>query len=31
VRLIERDQDWVRVRLGNGLDGWVHADAIGTL
>jgi tetratricopeptide (TPR) repeat protein len=31
VRLIEHDQDWVRVRLGNGLEGWVHADAIGTL
>ena len=31
VRLIEHDQDWVRVRLGNGLDGWVRADAIGTL
>jgi tetratricopeptide (TPR) repeat protein len=31
VRLVERDQDWLRVRLGNGLEGWVHADAIGTL
>jgi tetratricopeptide (TPR) repeat protein len=31
VRLIEHDQDWLRVRLGNGLEGWVHADAIGTL
>jgi hypothetical protein len=31
VRLVERDQDWLRVRLGNGLEGWVHADAVGTL
>jgi len=31
VRLIDHDQDWLRVRLGNGLEGWVHADAIGTL
>ncbi|HVV50418.1 MAG TPA: tetratricopeptide repeat protein, partial [Polyangia bacterium] len=31
VRLVEQDQDWVRVRLGNGLEGWVHAAQIGTL
>jgi tetratricopeptide (TPR) repeat protein len=31
VRLVERDQDWLRVRLGNGLEGWVHANEIGTL
>jgi tetratricopeptide (TPR) repeat protein len=31
VRLVERDQDWLRVRLGNGLEGWVHAAQIGTL
>jgi tetratricopeptide (TPR) repeat protein len=31
VRLVERDQDWLRVRLGNGLEGWVHATQIGTL
>lgn len=31
VRMIERDQDWLRVRLGNGLEGWVHAAQIGTL
>jgi tetratricopeptide (TPR) repeat protein len=31
VRMIERDQDWLRVRLGNGLEGWVHASQIGTL
>jgi hypothetical protein len=31
VRLVEHDQDWLRVRLGNGLEGWVHASQIGTL
>ena len=31
VRLVERDQDWLRVRLGNGLEGWVHAAQIGRL
>jgi tetratricopeptide (TPR) repeat protein len=31
VRMIERDQDWLRVRLGNGLEGWVHASQVGTL
>jgi tetratricopeptide (TPR) repeat protein len=31
VRLVEHDQDWLRVRLGNGLEGWVHAAQIGTL
>ena len=31
VRMIEHDQDWLRVRLGNGLEGWVHASQIGTL
>jgi hypothetical protein len=31
VRLVEHDQDWVRVRLGNGLEGWVRAAQIGTL
>jgi SH3-like domain-containing protein len=25
VRLLERDQDWLRVRLANGLEGWVRA------
>jgi tetratricopeptide (TPR) repeat protein len=31
VRLVDRDQDWLRIRLGNGLEGWVRADQIGTL
>ncbi|HEX3905554.1 MAG TPA: SH3 domain-containing protein [Polyangia bacterium] len=31
VRLIEHDQDWLRVRLGNGLEGWVHAAQVGSL
>jgi tetratricopeptide (TPR) repeat protein len=31
VRLVEHDQEWVRVRLGNGLEGWIHAAQIGTL
>lgn len=31
VRLLERDQDWVRIRLGNGLEGWVRDDAVGRL
>jgi uncharacterized protein YgiM (DUF1202 family) len=31
VRVTERDQDWVRVRLQNGLEGWVPTRAIGRL
>lgn len=31
VRIVEQDQDWVRVRLGNGLEGWVRATDIGRL
>ena len=31
VRLLERDQDWLRVRLANGLEGWVGAKDIGRL
>ncbi len=31
VRLMERDGDWLRIRLGNGLEGWVHAAEVGTL
>ena len=31
VRLVEHDQDWVRVRLGNGLEGWVRSAQIGSL
>ena len=25
VRLLEHDQDWLRIRLANGLEGWVRA------
>jgi tetratricopeptide (TPR) repeat protein len=31
VRIIDRDQDWLRVRLGNGLEGWVRSQDIGRL
>jgi len=31
VRVVDRDQDWVRVRLANGLEGFVHAEDLGTL
>jgi tetratricopeptide (TPR) repeat protein len=31
VRLLDRDQDWMRVRLGNGLEGWVRSQDIGRL
>ena len=31
VRLLERDEDWLRIRLANGLEGWVRAKEIGRL
>jgi tetratricopeptide (TPR) repeat protein len=31
VRLVDTDQDWVRVRLGNGLEGWLRAGDVGKL
>jgi tetratricopeptide (TPR) repeat protein len=31
LRLLDRDQDWVRVRLSNGLDGWLRAEDVGRL
>jgi tetratricopeptide (TPR) repeat protein len=31
VRLLERDQDWLRIRLANGLEGWVSAADVGRL
>jgi tetratricopeptide (TPR) repeat protein len=31
VRLLERDQDWLRVRLANGLEGWVRGQDVGRL
>jgi hypothetical protein len=31
VRLYDRDQDWVRVHLANGLEGWLRAEDVGRL
>jgi tetratricopeptide (TPR) repeat protein len=31
VRLLETDQDWVRIRLANGLEGWVREQDVGRL
>jgi tetratricopeptide (TPR) repeat protein len=31
VRLLEREQDWIRIRLANGLEGWVREGALGRL
>ena len=31
VRITEHDQDWVRVRLQNGLEGWVPLRSVGKL
>lgn len=31
VRLLDRDQDWLRIRLPNGLEGWVREPDIGRL
>jgi tetratricopeptide (TPR) repeat protein len=31
VRLTDRDQDWLRIRLANGLEGWVRESEIGRL
>jgi hypothetical protein len=31
VRIVDRDQDWLRVRLANGLEGWVKAEEIGRI
>jgi tetratricopeptide (TPR) repeat protein len=31
VRLLDHDQDWVRIRLANGLEGWVHERDVGRL
>jgi len=28
VRIVDHDQDWLRVRLANGLEGWVRAQDI---
>jgi hypothetical protein len=31
VRLLDQDQDWVRIRLANGLEGWVRDREVGRL
>jgi tetratricopeptide (TPR) repeat protein len=31
VRIVDRDQDWLRVRLANGLEGWVKAQDVGRI
>jgi tetratricopeptide (TPR) repeat protein len=31
VRVVDQDQDWLRVRLANGLEGWVRAREIGRI
>jgi tetratricopeptide (TPR) repeat protein len=31
VRLLERDHEWVRIRLPNGLEGWVRDTAVGRI
>lgn len=31
VRLLEREHDWVRIRLANGLEGWIEDDGVGRL
>ena len=31
VRIVDHDQDWVRVRLANGLEGWVKAQDVGRI
>jgi SH3-like domain-containing protein len=31
VRIVDHDQDWLRVRLANGLEGWVKAQEIGRI
>ena len=31
VRVLDRDQDWVRIQLANGLEGWVRDRDVGRL
>jgi tetratricopeptide (TPR) repeat protein len=31
VRIVDRDQDWLRIRLANGLEGWVRGQEIGRI
>jgi len=31
VRVVDQDGDWARIRLGNGLEGWVRGQDLGRL
>jgi tetratricopeptide (TPR) repeat protein len=31
LRVLDREQDWLRIRLANGLEGYVRAEDVGTL
>ncbi|HXU03327.1 MAG TPA: SH3 domain-containing protein [Polyangia bacterium] len=31
VRIVDHDQDWLRVRLANGLEGWVRGQDVGRI
>jgi tetratricopeptide (TPR) repeat protein len=31
VRLLDRDQEWIRIRLANGLEGWIRTQDVGRL
>ena len=31
VRILEQDHDWIRIRLANGLEGWLPARSVGRL
>ncbi len=31
VRILDREQDWARIHLANGLEGFVHAEDVGPL
>jgi tetratricopeptide (TPR) repeat protein len=31
VRIVDHDQDWLRIRLANGLEGWVRSQDIGRI
>ncbi len=31
VRIVEHDQDWLKIRLANGLEGWTRARDVGKL
>lgn len=31
LRVLDQRSDWARIRLPGGLEGWIHADAIGRL